>query len=258
MIQRCEADDRSWPRMRLTTMDDAPIAAASSARPGLTTLSRTFPRSESCVGPPSAASSTNTSEPHRNPGQHQWPSSGTPQGVQELPPGRVGAPLRRRGDLQGFEHPSDGGRADPVAEFQQLALDPLVPPAVVLGGEPLDQRGDLGADRRPSCPVGAGPLAGDQAAVPAQDGSGVTSRCIRSRVGRSRISAARTARSAQSSRGRELARRSTATSCRSTSSSASLEADDRPSCLAESASRRAGRRRDRAGAGTRMIMMPYG
>jgi len=61
-------------------MDDAPIAAASSARPGLTTLSRTFPRSESCVGPPSAASSTNTSEPHRNPGQHQWPSSGTPQG----------------------------------------------------------------------------------------------------------------------------------------------------------------------------------
>jgi DNA-binding transcriptional LysR family regulator len=53
---------------------------------------------------------------------------------------------------------------------------------------------------------------------------GVTSRCIRSRGGRSRISAARTARSAQSSRGRGLAWRSTATSCRSTSSSASLEA----------------------------------
>jgi hypothetical protein len=43
------------------------------------------------------------------------------------------------------------------------------------------------------------------------------------------MSAARTARSAQSSRGRGLARRSTATSCRSTSSSAFLEADDRPS-----------------------------
>ena len=41
------------------------------------------------------------------------------------------------------------------------------------------------------------------------------------------MSAASTARSAQSSRGRELARRSTATSCRSTSSSAFLEADDR-------------------------------
>src|SRR5882672_5656796 len=76
------------------------------------------------------------------------------------------------GDLQGLEDPADGGCADPVAELEQLALDPLVPPAVVLGGEPLDERGDLGADRRPSCPVGVGPLAGDQAAVPAQDGAG--------------------------------------------------------------------------------------
>jgi hypothetical protein len=59
----------------------------------------------------------------------------------------------------------------PVAELEQLALDPLVSPAVVLGGEPLDQRGDLGADRRPSHPVRIGPLAGDQAAVPAQDGA---------------------------------------------------------------------------------------
>ena len=59
-----------------------------------------------------------------------------------------------------------------MAELEQLALDPLVSPAVVLGGEPLDERGDLGADRRPSCPVRVGPLAGDQAAVPAQDGAG--------------------------------------------------------------------------------------
>ena len=43
---------------------------------------------------------------------------------------------------------------------------------MILGGEPPDQRGDLGADRRPSCPVRIGPLAGDQAAVPAQDGAG--------------------------------------------------------------------------------------
>src|SRR5246127_1691927 len=60
----------------------------------------------------------------------------------------------------------------PVRELEQLALDPLVSPAVVLGGELLDEGGDLGADRRPSCPVGADPLAGDQAAVPAQDGAG--------------------------------------------------------------------------------------
>jgi len=57
---------------------------------------------------------------------------------------------------------------------------------------------------------------------------GVTSRCARRLAGRSRISVARTARSAQSSRGRGSGRRSTATSCRSTSSSAFLEAEDRP------------------------------
>src|ERR1019366_7740337 len=33
-------------------------------------------------------------------------------------------------------------------------------------------RGDLGADRRPSRPVRTGPLPGDQAAVPPQDGAG--------------------------------------------------------------------------------------
>jgi hypothetical protein len=59
-----------------------------------------------------------------------------------------------------------------VAEFQQLTLDPLVSPAVVLGGEPLDERGDLGAGRRPSCLVRAGPFSGDQTAVPSQDSAG--------------------------------------------------------------------------------------
>jgi hypothetical protein len=76
------------------------------------------------------------------------------------------------GDVQGLEDPADRGRADPVAEFQQLALDPLVSPAVVLGGEPFDQRGDLGADWRPSRSVRVSPLASDQAAVPPQDGAG--------------------------------------------------------------------------------------
>src|SRR5213592_2876249 len=78
---------------------------------------------------------------------------------------------------------------------------------------------------------------------------GVTSRCTRSQAGRTRIGAARTARSAQSSRGRELARRSTATSCRSTSSSASLEADERPSRTGQPQTRtkiRYSRRRDTA------------
>jgi len=66
---------------------------------------------------------------------------------------------------------------------------------------------------------------------------GVISRCIRSFPGRSRISAARTARSAQSSRGRGWVRRSTATSCRSTSSSASLDAAERPSRTSQPQSR---------------------
>ena len=46
-----------------------PTAAASSAHPGPIIRSRTFPRSESSAGPPSAASSTNTSAPHKSPGQ---------------------------------------------------------------------------------------------------------------------------------------------------------------------------------------------
>jgi hypothetical protein len=76
------------------------------------------------------------------------------------------------GDLQGLEDTADGRCADPVAEFQQLALDPLVSPAGIFGSEPLDERGDLGTDRRPSPPVRAGPRAVDQAEVPAQDGAG--------------------------------------------------------------------------------------
>ena len=61
------------------TTDGDPTAAASSTRPGPTTPSPTSPGSGSSVGPSSAASSTNTSESHRSPGQHRWPSSGTPQ-----------------------------------------------------------------------------------------------------------------------------------------------------------------------------------
>ncbi len=64
---------------------------------------------------------------------------------------------------------------DALTRWPSLSSSPwilLVSPVVILGGEPLDQRGDLGADRRPSHPVRVGPLAGDQAAVPAQDGAG--------------------------------------------------------------------------------------
>jgi putative transposase len=56
-----------------------PIAAASSAHPAPTTPSLTSPRSGSSAGPSSAASSTSTRESRSIPGQHTWPSSGTPQ-----------------------------------------------------------------------------------------------------------------------------------------------------------------------------------
>jgi hypothetical protein len=46
-----------------------PTAVASFARPGPIIRSRTFPRSESSAGPSSAASSTNTREPLKRPGQ---------------------------------------------------------------------------------------------------------------------------------------------------------------------------------------------
>ena len=58
------------------------------------------------------------------------------------------------GDLHGPEDTADSGCADPVAELEQLAVDPLESPAVVLGGEPRDERGDLGADGRPSVRCG--------------------------------------------------------------------------------------------------------
>jgi hypothetical protein len=89
--------------------------------------------------------------------------------AQELPPGRVSLPFRRRGKLQGLEDPADRRCADPVAELEQLPLNSLVSPAAVLGGELLDQRGDLGADWRPSFPVRVGPFPGDQPAVPPKD-----------------------------------------------------------------------------------------
>jgi hypothetical protein len=66
---------------------------------------------------------------------------------------------------------------------------------------------------------------------------GVTSRLPRSAAGNCRASAARTARSAQSSVGRAIWRRSTITSCRSAMISASLDAWPRPSRTSQPNSR---------------------
>jgi len=71
---------RSSPSTRPITTDGGPIAAASCALPAPTTLLPTFLGNGSSVGLSSAASSASTSGLRRIPGQHQWPSSGTPQG----------------------------------------------------------------------------------------------------------------------------------------------------------------------------------
>ena len=52
-----------------------------------------------------------------------------------------------------MNHASGKVTPEDAEAVRRRRLDPLVSPAVVLGGEPLDERGDLGADRRPSRPV---------------------------------------------------------------------------------------------------------
>ena len=67
--------------------------------------------------------------------------------MQELPAGHAGLPAERRRVLLRGEDAADRGYADPVAGLQQLTLDPLVSPAVVLDREALDDHGDLGLAR---------------------------------------------------------------------------------------------------------------
>ena len=62
-------------------------------QPGPTTLSPTSPSSGSSAGPFWAASLTNTSGPHRCPGQDRWPSSGTPQVADQVSMGTILAAL---------------------------------------------------------------------------------------------------------------------------------------------------------------------
>jgi hypothetical protein len=69
----------------------------------------------------------------------------------------------------GAQDPADRRGADTVAELEQLALDPEVPPARVLPRHPHHEGGEDVVDRWPSGPVGIGPSSADEAAMPAQD-----------------------------------------------------------------------------------------
>ena len=57
-----------------------------------------------------------------------------------------------------------------MAEFEQLALNPLVSPARVLPRHLYDERGEHFVDRWPSGPVRVGLSSAHEMAVPAQDG----------------------------------------------------------------------------------------
>jgi hypothetical protein len=82
----------------------------------------------------------------------------------------VSAPDRRRWDAVALEDPPDRRGADAVAELEQFAADPLVPPARVFRRHPYDQPGDGVVDRWATGPlVQVGPLLAHQAAMPAQD-----------------------------------------------------------------------------------------
>jgi hypothetical protein len=93
-------------------------------------------------------------------------------GAQKLPPGRVGAPDRRWRYPQPPQDAANRRRSHAVAEFEQLALDPLVSPALILSGHALDQHGHSVLVGRTSDTVGIGPFFGDHATVPGQQRGG--------------------------------------------------------------------------------------
>ncbi len=59
--------------------------------------------------------------------------------------------------------------AHAVAELEQLALDSLVSPVVIVPGHALDQRGHRVLDGRAPDAMWVCPFLGDQATMPAQD-----------------------------------------------------------------------------------------
>jgi hypothetical protein len=89
--------------------------------------------------------------------------------AEELPPGRIGVPVRRGKYACSLQDPLDGAGTDLVSELEQLTLNPLVAPIVVLGGHPFDQPRDRVVDRRTPVSVWVGPFRGHEAPVPAQD-----------------------------------------------------------------------------------------
>jgi hypothetical protein len=122
-----------------------------------------------------------------------------------------------------------GAGPDPVAESAQFPVDAAVAAGRILPGQPQHQPAQLGRQGRPSTAARVGPWAPNQARCHCSSVLGCTNSPRQSDRGSIRASPASTARSAQSIRGWVTCRRSTATSCRSASSSALLVAERRAS-----------------------------
>jgi hypothetical protein len=123
---------------------------------------------------------------------------------------------------------NSGGR-DPAAEPAQLALDPYDAPPAVLPGQARHQRYDLVGDPWAPRWLRLAPLRRDQSAMPAQQRARRHDPAPAQRLGRTRASTASTARSGQVIFDFGFPRRRIATSCRSASISASLNAEERAS-----------------------------
>jgi hypothetical protein len=89
-------------------------------------------------------------------------------GAQELPPTGVGVPRQSRWDPVTLQDPPDRRSADTMAELEQLALQPDIPPARVLPRHPHHQGDQDILDRRPPGPVRVGPSSTHEAAMPTQ------------------------------------------------------------------------------------------
>ena len=137
-----------------------------------------------------------------------------------------------------------GGRRDHHAELRQLAMDPAVSPQRILPCQPNDQAADVRGRRRAAglAPLACGVLAASELAVPGQERRGRTGKTsVQRLLGRTRASAASHTRSPGSYRIRPTFRRSTAFSCRSTSSSASFARSPRNTRMAKPSTRRVSR-----------------
>ena len=144
--------------------------------------------------------------------------------MEELPPRRARA-ARCRMNARSTQNLPHRGRRDSHAQFRQLAMDPAVSPQRVLLRQANDEACDTSDCRRAArlTPLLVSYFFAASLRCQASSVAGVTGKTPVQRLrGMSRVSAANQARSAGSYRIRLVWRRSTAFSCRSTSSSASV------------------------------------